>query len=115
MNPIELEQRNLCKIHNVEFYPSLHDQRLGISDNAQSGELPINGLRHLPVYGTCGWYIWAGTEMSHATDFFKPIHVFHLYDTFPDVLRFLGLPPGWRFLLAPDHEDVWHDLSLLVE
>ena len=24
-----------------------------------------------------------------------------------------GLPPGWRFLIAPGHEDVWYDGSLL--
>ena len=26
----------------------------------------------------------------------------------------LALPPGWRFLLAPDYEDVWYDPSLLL-
>jgi hypothetical protein len=26
---------------------------------------------------------------------------------------FLGLPPGWRFLIAGEHEDVWEDPSLL--
>ena len=31
----------------------------------------------------------------------------------PDVLRFLALPPGGRFLVAGDYEDVWEDTSLL--
>jgi hypothetical protein len=26
---------------------------------------------------------------------------------------YLALPPGWRFLIAPDYEDVWFDESLL--
>ncbi|WP_434048948.1 MULTISPECIES: immunity protein Imm33 domain-containing protein [Sorangium] len=30
-------------------------------------------------------------------------------------MRFLGLPPGWRFLIADEHEDVWKDPSLLNE
>lgn len=25
----------------------------------------------------------------------------------------LGLAEGWRFLIAPGHEDVWYDASLL--
>jgi len=26
---------------------------------------------------------------------------------------FLGLPPGWRVLLAPGQEEVWFDAELL--
>jgi hypothetical protein len=29
------------------------------------------------------------------------------------VSLYLALPAGWRFLLAPDHEDVWFDVNLL--
>ncbi len=32
----------------------------------------------------------------------------------PAVLKYLGLPPGWRFLLHDDHSDVWEDSKLLV-
>ncbi|HYS71853.1 MAG TPA: hypothetical protein VEM95_05475 [Thermoplasmata archaeon] len=42
-----------------------------------------------------------------------PVHVEHLDDWRPEVLPFLGLPPGWRFLLAKDYADVWEDRSLL--
>jgi hypothetical protein len=31
----------------------------------------------------------------------------------PPTARKLGLPPGWRFLVAGDHEEVWADPSLL--
>jgi hypothetical protein len=31
----------------------------------------------------------------------------------PQVAGFLGLPPGYRFLLAGDHVDVWYDEKLL--
>jgi hypothetical protein len=31
----------------------------------------------------------------------------------PELSKCLTLPPGSRFLLAPDHADVWDDLSLL--
>ncbi|WP_422652960.1 immunity protein Imm33 domain-containing protein [Archangium sp.] len=39
--------------------------------------------------------------------------VAHLADWCPLALKFLGLPPGWRFLVAEGHEDVWEDPTLL--
>ena len=70
-------------------------------------------MRHEPEEGTTGWFIWAGEELSDDPDFFVPLHVEHLAEWSPDVLPYLALPPGWRFLLAPDYEDVWLDASLL--
>ena len=31
----------------------------------------------------------------------------------PPVLPYLALPPGWRFVLAENHQDVWYDPELL--
>jgi hypothetical protein len=31
----------------------------------------------------------------------------------PRALKYLALPPGWRFLDAPGHEDIWRDATLL--
>jgi hypothetical protein len=28
-------------------------------------------------------------------------------------MKYLALPPGWRFLIATNHEDVWFDAALL--
>jgi|ERR1044072_2588518 hypothetical protein len=112
---IDVEQKDLCRAYNTLCYPSLPYQKIGVSDNVRSGEAPLNGLRHLPTNDTCGWYIWAGAEIGKESDFFKPVHVFHLSEDLPEVLKFLSLPPGWRFLLAPGYEDVWYDPSLLIE
>ncbi len=78
-------------------------------DNANA---PIHELRHPPEGQSCGWYIWTG-DWSDAADFFSPVHVHHAADLYPDVLSYLALPPGWRFLIAPDYEDVWFDSALL--
>jgi hypothetical protein len=29
--------------------------------------------------------------------------------------KYLGLAPGWRFLIAPGYEDVWFDEILLLK
>ena len=111
---IECAQRDLCERFRAPFLPVTGGQKLGISENVRAGVLPINGLRHPPVGDTSGWYIWAGGEPSTDPDFFKPLHVAHLDEWCPDILRFLGLAPGWRFLTDnAGHDDVWEDSALL--
>lgn len=90
------------------------DSKLGWSPSAIAGAEPLNGLRHRPDADTCGWYVWGGTELLDDPDFFHPLHVRHLTDKCSDVIPFLGLPPGWRFLIAPGHVDVWFDETLLT-
>jgi hypothetical protein len=29
--------------------------------------------------------------------------------------KYLGLALGWRFLIAPEYEDVWYDTNLLKD
>lgn len=109
------EQEVICKQFNVSCYYTEHHMMIGVADNLTLGLMPINGLRHKPEKGTSGWYIWAGGEiLQNDPNFFKPYHVEHLQEMFPDILKYLGLPPGWRFQVDNDeHEDVWEDTSLL--
>lgn len=74
---------------------------------------PLNGLRHLPHRGTAGWYLWGGTELSQDPDFFQPMHFSHVPERYPDVVQYLALPPGSRFLIADGHEDIWHDPTIV--
>lgn len=108
------EQKEVCNKYSAEYIPSFKNFKVGISKNIRDGIMPINGLRH-PIEGdTTGWYIWAGEEYSEDSDFFLPLHVEHLKDWCPLVIKYLGLPPGYRFLITDDgYEDVWEDDSLL--
>jgi hypothetical protein len=106
-------QRTICAIHGAAFDPPVPGSKVGIATNVKSDTHPINGLRHPPNGDTNGWYIWAGEELSNEPDFFKALHIEHLFDWCPMVLDYLALPPGWRFLLADKHSDVWYDPSLL--
>lgn len=87
--------------------------KVGVSRSVREGVVPLNGLRHHPTQSTSGWFVWAGEELSEEPDFFEPLHSEHLAEWRPEVLPYLELPPGWRFLLAPGHEDVWFDSTLL--
>ena len=105
----EQNQMALCRRYGREFVPCPSDSKMGLALQTP-GKAPINGLRHRPAAGTNGWYISAG-DYSSEKDFFKPLHTSHLPQRLPQVVRFLGLPPGSRFLLAGDHVDVWFDES----
>jgi hypothetical protein len=108
---IEKEQYKLCYVYSQECVPCEPESKLGFA--TKSHGLPINGLRHSPKADTNGWFIWRGEELSRDADFFAPLHTRHLVDYCPEALKFLGLPPGYRFLIAGDYEDVWFDESLL--
>lgn len=110
---IEISQKKVCEKYGTAYQPSPSEMKVGISPNVREGVMPINGLRHLPEGDTTGWYIWAGEELSSDADFFNPLHVEHLSDWCPQVQKYLGLPPGWRFLIVGNYEDVWYDEALL--
>lgn len=85
----------------------------------------LNGLRQRPEAGTSGWYIWGGTTMSEAADFFDPLHHRHIAECCPAALPFLA-PPGWRFLVSqylrrelkdrwPTHKDDLQYIQKLVK
>jgi hypothetical protein len=107
-------QMEVCNKYNSPFIEAPLDLRIGIALNVRDGIYPINGLRHKPEREITGWFIWAGERFSHNPDFFVPLHVAHLSEWCPNVIKYLGLSPGWRFLIAPpSYEDVWVDKSLL--
>ena len=109
------DQLAICERFHVTPEAPSPGSRVGAARNVRdSAEWPLNGLRHPPERGTNGWYLWRGEVLSQAEDFFQSLHTDHLEDWSPDVLPYLALPPGWRFLLAPGHEDVWYDASLMA-
>ena len=105
-------QLKICAKYGASFEPSSDRDKAGVASNTNLR--PLNGLRHPPETGTCGWFIWGATSWSDAPDYFRPYHVAHLEELCPDVLPFLGLGPGWRFLIDSDRVDVWFDDSLLT-
>jgi hypothetical protein len=101
----------LCRQYGREFVSCPRGSKLGLARQTL-GKMPINGLRHRPTSSTNRWFIRAG-DYSSERDFFAPFHTSHLSQRLPQVVRFLGLPPGSRFLLTENNVDVGFDESLL--
>ena len=106
----EREQRQVCDEYGAAFDPPDASSRDGIA--LQTLHLkPLHGMRIPPRGGVCGWYLWGG-DLSEGPDFFQPLCVGHFSERCPKALRFLALPPGWRFLTDGECSDAWYDDAL---
>ena len=107
------DQREVCARFGAEPSPPAPQEKAGLARNVRPGIYPLHGLRHPPERGTSGWYLWTGDpELPDDPGFFEPVHVAHLNARCPEAGSYLALPPGWRFLIAPDYEDVWFDPTI---
>ena len=104
-------QLAMCQRYQASIVPVEAHSIVGIALRTLR-MLPLNGLRHSPSGDTSGWFIWGG-ELSVDPGFFAPLHVEHLVEEAPTLMPYLAMGPGWRVLLAPDHQDVWYDEKLL--
>jgi hypothetical protein len=87
------QQHEVCAKYGAVCLPADIGSIAGVARTIGSGLLPVNGLRHPPTDDTSGWYLWAG-DFSTEDNFFEPIHVLHVADRAPEVMIYLGLPPG---------------------
>ena len=100
-------KKTICRKYESKWNPINKKLMVGCSTDLSSD--PINGLRHPKEGITTGWYIWSG-EWSDNADFFKPICAEHLLQEKPELIKYLGLDVGFRFLIGKDnYEDVWYD------
>jgi hypothetical protein len=113
MNSSSDIQKTVCESLGASFLQCDESLKVGISKDFNPMQFPINGLRHPPSGDTSAWYIWSGEKYSEEPDFFVPLHAKHLRDRHPEIVRYLGLGPGWRFLIAPGQEGAWFDANLL--
>ena len=103
-------QKEICDKSNSTWKPINKKLNIGISTNLEKD--PINGLRHPAEKGTTGWFIWTG-EYSETDDFFQPICAEHLLQQRPEIIKYLGLDVGFRFLSdSKGYEDIWYDEKL---
>lgn len=108
-------QQALCRKYGAPWHDTPLSLKVAIARDLRSGTVPLNGMRQSRTVEASGWYIWAGEEVPRpAPEFFMHLPAVHLAEWKPRILRFLALPPGWRFLTDDDYEDVWSDPTLLL-
>ena len=92
---VEDEQRSFCEEPNQPYEAANPELKVGFALETR-GRLPLNGLRHPSQRDTTSWYLWGGEEFPSGDDSFSPVHTMHLIQLQPNLLKFLGLPPGKR-------------------
>ena len=102
------QQRSICAKYNSEFVMALPGSKTGLAMETLHLS-PIYGVREHPNEIVSGWFIWAG-PYSKDPDFYQPCHTIHLQELLPIVIPYLGLAPGYKFIIdTAGYEDVWFE------
>lgn len=104
---IKQAQLDICAKYHSDFEQLKPDEIVAVAIDT-IGKMPITGIREILEDGqNVSWYIHCG-EHSKEDDFYKPVHWVHLVEMLPEVLPYLGLPQGYRFIIDDEgYEDVW--------
>lgn len=99
------KQQQICARHGL---PAQSPETMVAVALASLHQSPIYGTRiDLPENGTISWFIHCG-EHADDIDFYQPLHTAHLQELLPQVLDYLALPSGAKFIIDRDgYEDVW--------
>lgn len=86
----------VCRHWAAPYLPTDEQALVAISRLVFAGHLPVTGKRYESNGANSGWYFSAGDRREEVTDLVNE-HAVHLATVRPDLLRYLGLPVGWRF------------------
>ncbi|MEQ4923665.1 immunity protein Imm33 domain-containing protein [Proteus hauseri] len=100
-------QTEICK--RYEVLPLAPEEKVAVALNSLNDN-PIYGTRiELPEAGTISWFFYCG-EFSDSDDFYQVIHTSHLDKALPEVVNYLYLPEGSRFIIdRSGYEDIWFE------
>ena len=112
------EQKEFCDSKNTNFEKTKEIQFVVVSDDVLSGAL-VEGVRYKPQENMSGWWLTSKDYSGNIEDL-KLEHVEHIYEKRKDLVKFLGLPPGYRFFQEKyvsnsSPEDVWFDEDILSD
>lgn len=98
-------QKALCEKYQLAMLPPEDMVAVAMGSLGQS---PVFGSRvQLSDGEDVSWFIHCG-EHSDAADFYQAIHLHHLYEILPQVVKYLGLPVDAKFIIDDEgYEDVW--------
>lgn len=114
VNSIIDMQREVCKRFGATHYASDENNTVYFAGETQ-GLLPVHGERVRGGENQSGWYVWCGGNRFDRDDFFQEMSVFEFAGRVPLAYSFLGLPPGFKFLVAGGHQRAWLEEGLLEE
>lgn len=108
MMSLKEQQQHICARYHSDFEAPQPDEIVAVA-LATLGRMPIVGERIVLEDGkNVSWFIHCGAH-SDADDFYQAVHWHHLAEMLPEVLPYLGLAQGFRFMIDREgHEEVWY-------
>lgn len=103
------EQKLLCEEFDSAYIQVKSEDLVAVAVQSLNKE-PIVGIRKTPESAqAAAWYIYAG-ELEDGEDAFEVMTVKALEEILPEVLPYLALQAGFRFMIDhDDYEDVWRE------
>lgn len=102
------EQLEICNRMKTNCQPPMPHQLVVISDGVYEG-LPVEGVRYPSPEHMSGW--WLYTEKYNGDiKTLQNVHVSHLIEKRPDLVKYLGLPSRFRFV--ENTSQIWLDESI---
>ncbi|ALH96032.1 hypothetical protein [Acinetobacter equi] len=103
------EQKLLCEEVGSAYIEVKGDDVVAVAVHTLNQD-PIVGIRKpVETEENVSWYIYGG-ELQEGEDFFETMTVKKLQDIIPEVLPYLALDIGYRFMIdGDDYEDVWKE------
>ena len=90
-------KKKICGQYSSDFVLPDPGAKIGIAIDTLT-TMPITGVRRTPENGTDGWYIWGG-DYSPAVEFYQSLHLSHIGEVAPQVVPYLALAPGFKFII----------------
>lgn len=106
-------QIQTCERLEADFVVASADALIAFCEPFDAECGVVHGLRSVAAGRQTGWHVWTGDADADDIGFFNVLHVRDFVSLCPAVGPFLGLAPGWRFIVDGGGPRAWFDPSLL--
>ncbi|TLX24661.1 hypothetical protein FE904_14915 [Chryseobacterium indologenes] len=101
------KQSEICKQKNlVPLFPNFN-QSVVISDGVYEGK-DIEGIRYESPQDESGWYLITDDYDDNIKSL-KMVHFYHVAFARPDILKYLAIPFGYRFIMKEGNIEIYKD------
>lgn len=101
------EQSEICRQHNfIPLFPNFN-QSVVISDGVYEGK-DIEGIRYDSPQDESGWYLITD-DYNDDIKSLKMVHFYHVAFARPDILKYLAIPFGYRFIMKEGNIEIYKD------
>jgi len=103
-------QMTMCNKYSSKFLFPRINQKIVISDGIRD-EYPIEGVRYESPEHMSGWWLTSNLYDGNIVSL-KQIELHELILMRPELIKYLALDNGFRFILDKNGEDVWFDKDI---